>query len=272
MPAENALLEQAKGSIVMLIDDDAKPPPDWVEKHLEHYRDPQVGAVGGPADNYSPNDTTRLPIHRGRPWGRITWYGRIIGNMHDQPEEWRTLPACEVDHLVGYNMSLRRSAFDRFETRLRPYWQVFEADACLQARANGFRVLFDPSIVVSHYCCNTTGAYVKDLGGDLALKVDNAVFNSAFVLSKHTKSPLMRLTRGLGFRLLGSSRLPGPILAVVGAFLGSGVKEQFQLAKRVWKNSARLARRRGRRPMRRRAGRSRSCRHRVSRRNHNDKP
>ena len=63
-----------------------------------------------------------------------------------------------VDHLVGYNMSLRRAAFDRFEEALRPYWQMFELDACLQVRRRGFRVMFDFGNVVEHHPTNT--AYV----------------------------------------------------------------------------------------------------------------
>lgn len=54
-------------------------------------------------------------------------------------------------------MSLRRSAFDRFEDRLKPYWQLFELDACLTASSRGFEIWFDPGLLVEHRVGYTTG-------------------------------------------------------------------------------------------------------------------
>src|SRR5215471_8388425 len=52
VPAENVALSAATGDVILLIDDDAVPGPEWVARHLAHYADPTVGAVGGPADNF----------------------------------------------------------------------------------------------------------------------------------------------------------------------------------------------------------------------------
>src|SRR4051794_2220040 len=177
VPAENAALDAAHGEVILLIDDDATAPTDWVARHLAHYDDPTVGAVGGPADNHDGRGN-RFPTRDAEPIGTITWYGRVVGNMHDQPPEWRRRPPRDVAHLVGYNMSLRRSAFDRFEAGLRRYWQLFEADACLQVRARGYRVRFDPSIVVEHGAGDFSAqAYTPDRGADLTTRVANAAYN-----------------------------------------------------------------------------------------------
>src|SRR5207244_3987934 len=37
VPAENVALAHATGEIVLLIDDDATAPPDWIARHLAHY-------------------------------------------------------------------------------------------------------------------------------------------------------------------------------------------------------------------------------------------
>jgi GT2 family glycosyltransferase len=207
--AENLALDCATGEIILLIDDDAIAPPDWVERHLAHYDDPTVGAVGGPANNHD-GQGHRFPTHAVEPIGVITWYGRIIGNMYDQPPEWRSRPPRDVDHLVGYNMSLRRSAIDGFEPALKRYWQLFEADACLQVRARGYRVRFDPAIVVEHRPAVST-AYTEDRSGDLATTVANASYNLGFVLSKHTPAPL-QWVRWLYLLGVGTTWLPGPLL------------------------------------------------------------
>src|SRR6266566_3529621 len=111
--AENVALDAASGDVIALIDDDALAPRDWLARHLAHYSDPTVGAVGGPAVNYHP-DGARFPQRAIEPVGKLSWTGRTIGNMFDHVEQWRQRAPIEVDHLVGYNMSLRRSAFDRF--------------------------------------------------------------------------------------------------------------------------------------------------------------
>jgi GT2 family glycosyltransferase len=199
--------------IILLIDDDATAPPDWVERHLSHYKDPFIGAVGGSANNFHP-DETAFPKRTPSSLGRVTWFGHAIGNMYDLPDAWRDRPPIEVDHLVGYNMSLRRSAFDRFEERLRPYWQLFEMDACLQVRQRGYRVLFDFATIVRHYPTNT--AYTGGRDGDLAIKIYNSAYNQAFVFAKHSRPSL--LPWRLGFLMaVGSVGSPGFLGSLVAA-------------------------------------------------------
>jgi glycosyltransferase involved in cell wall biosynthesis len=205
VPAENAGLGEATGDVILLVDDDATAPPDWIERHLAHYADESVGAVGGPAVNYRP-DGSPFPLHAVEPIGRLTWFGRTLGNMHDHPDAWRARPPLDVDHLVGYNMSLRRTAFDRFEEGLRPYWQLFELDACLQVRRRGLRVLFDFANVVEHRPSNP--AYAGGREGDPETKIYNAAFNRAFVLAKHSRWYL-RIPRLMYLLAVGSVSTPG---------------------------------------------------------------
>lgn len=216
--SENLALDHSSGEIVMLIDDDAVAPSDWVRRHVAHYEDESVGAVGGPADNYFP-DGTRFPAKPPlEPVGKLTWYGRMIGNMHDQSPGWRTREPAVVQHLVGYNMSLRRNAFDRFEAKLRRYWQMFELDACLQVQARGLKVLFDFSNVVEHHPTNLT--YTPERDENVEVKVYNAAYNHAFILGKHT--PLELLPLRLAYQLgVGQISAPGA-LAFAAAVLRFG--------------------------------------------------
>lgn len=228
VPAENLALAAASGELILLIDDDAVAPPDWVERHLRHYADPTVGAVGGSAINYQ--EGRPLPINGRTPIGRITRLGRFVGNMHDQPDVWRNRRPFEADHLVGYNMSLRRSAFDRFESGLRRYWQMFEAEACLQVRARGFRVLFDPGMVVDHFLTPRTSVYEGGRGGDLDLKVGNAAYNTAFILSKHSRVPL-RWARWAFLTAVGTTQSPGPLLLPRAVLRYGGLRREIAVAR-----------------------------------------
>ncbi len=205
VPAENEGLTVATGQIILLIDDDALAPPDWIARHLACYSDRGVGAVGGPAVNFYP-DGTPFPKRAAEPVGKLTWYGRAYGNLYDHVEHWASRSSQEADGLVGYNMSLRREAFDRFEERLQPYWQLFELDACLQVKGRGYRVIVDFVNAVQHYPTNT--AYVAGRHGDLAVKVYNAAYNYSFILAKH--SPwYLRAPRLQYLLAVGSVNSPG---------------------------------------------------------------
>jgi len=205
VPAENLALSSATGEVVFLIDDDAVAPNDWIERHLVHYADPTVGAVGGPANNYTP-DGSRFPRHAVESIGKLRWFGKCDGNMYDHPDEWKARDIREVDHLVGYNFSFRRSALDRFDDRLRPYWQKFELDACLQIKQRGFRVLFDFGNCVDHHPTNI--AFDGGRNSHLELRNYNPAYNEAYVLSKHTRG-FLRPVR-LGYLLgIGNVATPG---------------------------------------------------------------
>ena len=54
----NFALRQMDHDLVLFTDDDTIPPLDWVEKLVRWFKDPEVGAVGGP--NFAPDED---------PWG-----------------------------------------------------------------------------------------------------------------------------------------------------------------------------------------------------------
>ncbi len=190
VPAENMGLDAATGDIILMCDDDVITPPNWVSRHLNFYLDPTIGAVGGSANNHHP-DLSLYPKRKVEPIGRLTWYGKINGNMYDCVDEWRERKPIAVDHLVGYNLSFRRTAIGRFETSLKSYWQLFEMEACLQVKQNGYQVIFDYSNVVDHYPTNT--AYAGGRTGDLQVKLFNPSYNHAFILAKYSPQHLFAI-------------------------------------------------------------------------------
>jgi hypothetical protein len=128
------------------------------------------------------------------------------------------------DSLVGYNMSLRREAFGRFESRLKPYWQFFELDACLQTKARGYRVRVDFANTIEHHPTNT--AYTSGRKGNLAVKVYHLAYNYSFVLSKHS-SWWLRPWRPFYLFGLGTVESPGVLASFV------AVKRYNQLLREV---------------------------------------
>lgn len=146
--AMNTGLDAARGEIVAIIDDDTIPSPDWLERIERHYaNDARLGGLGG-----------RDVVHHGErvvpaseaKVGIIELHGRIIGNHHIGLGAAR-----EVHVLKGANLSFRVAALAgaRFDSRLLGAGaQVCnEVGICAAVRRNGWRVVYDPAVVVDHF-------------------------------------------------------------------------------------------------------------------------
>jgi hypothetical protein len=154
--ALNCGLLAASTDVVAFTDDDAVPEPDWLERILSSYSDPEIAAVGGRdviEDEHgetAPPPPARIRLMRRSPAvGCIQWFGRMVGNHHIG-----TCDAHDTDVLKGVNMSFRRTEVRHgFDPRLRGVGaQVHsEMSICLPLRRRGLRVVYDPQIVVHHH-------------------------------------------------------------------------------------------------------------------------
>ena len=141
--AINAGLAAVTGDIVGFPDDDCIPRPDWLRRILSHYTSDAIGGVGGrdvvhETGLEDPPTTTTA--------GKLTWYGRIIGNHHLNI----TGPPRPVDHLKGVNMTFRRELLHPFDTNIRgPHFN--DTDAALSVRGQGKTLILDPEAKVDHY-------------------------------------------------------------------------------------------------------------------------
>lgn len=146
--AMNAGLDAARGDIIAIIDDDTTPAADWLERIERHYAaDAALGGLGG-RDVIHVGDTI-IPASE-RIVGIIQFQGRIIGNHHVGYGEAR-----EVHVLKGANISFRAAALAgaRFDGRLLGSGaQVCnEVGICAAIRCKGWRLLYDPAVLVDHF-------------------------------------------------------------------------------------------------------------------------
>ena len=146
--AMNAAVAVARGEIIAFTDDDAAPHPDWLQKINAHFMaDEKVAGVGGKDFMY---ENGQLVTGKEEIVGKIQWFGRTIGNHHVGIGEAR-----EVEVLKGVNMSFRRSVFRdlKFDTRmLGTGAQVhFEIAFCTKLILAGWKLIYDPEILVDHY-------------------------------------------------------------------------------------------------------------------------
>lgn len=150
-------LAATRGEIVAYVDDDAFAAPEWLQRLLLPYQDESVAAVGGRARNGRPGEETEGLGSI----GRLLPDGRLTGNFAADPGH-----DVDTDHLLGANMSYRRSVVERLGgihdhypgTCLRE-----ETDIALRMRRAGYRVVYTPSAVVDH----VAGAYARGRRFDL---------------------------------------------------------------------------------------------------------
>lgn len=143
VPALNQALKFVRSDIVVFTDDDTVPDRDWIYKIVNTYRaDSSIGGVGGRDIIYRFNKENKSKTVKSV--GRLTWFGRIIGNHHEIVHK-----AQEVDFLKGCNMSFRTALVSNFDEQLIGFYR-WEQDLCFKVRKAGYKLWYDPEIQVKH--------------------------------------------------------------------------------------------------------------------------
>jgi glucosyl-dolichyl phosphate glucuronosyltransferase len=169
--ARNTALDEARGSIIVFLDDDAIPLNGWLDALRAPYADMRVYGVGGFARACWPSRQPR-------------WF----------PEEFLWVVGCSyrglsshahpIRNLVGANMSFRRAAFDHiggFVEQMgrigkRPFGCEETEFSIRLTRANpGVIILYEPSSQVEHHVTKhraSLGYFVKRCWAEGISKVE----------------------------------------------------------------------------------------------------
>lgn len=145
--ARNTGVGLAESDIVAFLDDDAEAAPDWLERLLALYDDPDVLAVGGRVE---PVWETGRPGYFG---DELDW---IVGCSH------RGMPkvASEVRNVIGANMSFRLEVLRQvggFNLSLGRQGTLplgcEETEICIRSRMGspGSRIVYEPAALVRHH-------------------------------------------------------------------------------------------------------------------------
>jgi GT2 family glycosyltransferase len=145
--ARNTGCEAARFDVIAFLDDDAEADLQWLSGMASHYANPCVMGVGGHVE----------PVWRGR---APSWFPEefnwVVGCSY------RGLPstAADVRNLIGCNMSFRREMITMLggfrESLGRDGGNAFgceETDLCIRATQmfSGWRIVYDPAVVVRHH-------------------------------------------------------------------------------------------------------------------------
>lgn len=177
-------IELARNDIVAFLDDDAEAFPDWLERIVAFYSNPDIGGIGGRCINYF--DFKLVTYPKADKVGHLSWYGRIVGNMY---KDTTFSHPVAVDSLMGGNMSYRRQLLNQIKidpvinSNVAFHWEL---DMAQQIKKLGCKLLFDPAIKVNHYSAPREVDGLRTVNSD---GVYYSNFNYAYLMLKHLTLP-----------------------------------------------------------------------------------
>jgi GT2 family glycosyltransferase len=147
----NVGLGAATGDLLVLLNVDTRVHPGWLSALATAFEDPAVGVVG--CKLLYPDGTIQ---HAGAylygPRGATEHIGRFA------QDNGRFDELADVDFVTGAALAIRREALEQIGLLDEGFAPIYyeDVDWCYRARAAGFRVVYQPHAVVTHYESTTS--------------------------------------------------------------------------------------------------------------------
>lgn len=158
-PAEKRTraIRDALGEILVFVDDDSYPEPDFLEKLDTDFEDASITAVGGPAIT-PPDDSF---------WQKVSGAVFLSSLSGGSPERYIPMGKKHlVDDWPSVNLSMRKAAFTEIGGFDCAYWPGEDTKLCLDlvTKLKG-KILYDPSLIVFHHRREGLARHVKQVSG-----------------------------------------------------------------------------------------------------------
>ncbi|KUK84172.1 MAG: glycosyl transferase, partial [Microgenomates bacterium 39_6] len=151
-------LKQARGEVVVFIDDDAYPSPNWlkiISQNLE--KSPKIAAVGGPG--LTPPDDPLLAKVSGWFWASPLGSGGA-GQYRNWPKKQRL-----VDDYPTFNLAVEKEALKKIGGFSYQFWSGEDTKLCLDLVYRlGKKIVYDPALVVFHHRRKIFLPHLRQLG------------------------------------------------------------------------------------------------------------
>lgn len=154
----NLGLVNATGDVLVLLNDDTEPDPDWLAPLDEVFRADPLTGIAGVRLLYPGRETIQHLggiVHRNGLTDHLD-YGLPVGQqtVHE---------VRETDYVTGAAFAIRRETIARIGLLDEGYWPIYfeEVDWCLRARRAGWRVKVVPGSTVIHHESRTTEKFSR---------------------------------------------------------------------------------------------------------------
>lgn len=142
----NSGLQVAQGDILVLLNQDTRVLPGWLQAIVDALRRPEVGIVGCKI-LYPDGETIQ---HAG---GWIEWplgFAHHYGQGERDEGQWDE--PRQVDYVTGAAMAFRRTLLDTVGLLDEEFWPGYfeDTDFCFRAREAGYKIWYVPNAVAIH--------------------------------------------------------------------------------------------------------------------------
>lgn len=153
--------DAATGNILVFIDDDAYPQPDWLAMAAARFTHAaetgtQIDAIGGPG--LTPPDDP-LPAQLS---GIVFASPLVSGNFRYRYFIQGTLR--RVEDFPSCNLFVRKEAFDAIRGFREDFWPGEDTLLCADLQLKGYTLWYDPQIVVFHHRRPLFGPHLRQVG------------------------------------------------------------------------------------------------------------
>lgn len=197
--ARNTGIEVVQGEIVAFTDSDCVVEKDWLSKLVQHFKQPEVGGVGGSLVPYSPQTLVEEFLSA----GELTIF-KAPQTVCLQRDMKRFPPVA----LGSANISYRKKILDElggFDESLTEFGGDYEL--CWRVQGRGYKVIYDPEAVVNHRLRRTIPGLIKQfysLGKGLPLLFKKQRSHCAYFIIKTYIFPKWEFSCRLPFRVLAT--------------------------------------------------------------------
>ncbi len=133
---------QARGEILVFIDDDAYPQKDWLLQAVKHFSNVDIAAVGGPG--VTPGSDNLLQKASGAIYESFLMSGGHGCRYAPKKEKF-------IDDYPSCNFFIRKSVFREIGGFDKPFWPGEDTFLCLKIIKSGKKIFYDSKVLVYHH-------------------------------------------------------------------------------------------------------------------------
>ena len=157
-PAEkrNIGIEAASGDVVAFIDDDAYPDVRWLEYAVRYFGEGSIAALGGPG--VSPRGDSFMA----EAGGRVYSSPLVSGGYRYRYEAGGV--CRDVDDYPSCNLFVGREVLKEIGGYRTDFWPGEDTLLCKDILDAGYRIVYDPWVVVSHHRRPLFAPHLRQIG------------------------------------------------------------------------------------------------------------